>query len=511
MRRALAAVVLLGLLGPGPAAAQGIDETCVLPLTKTDPATVNAAYPDEAAIYWVGGYAATPGTRLKITGRYPHARYFSFNVYDAAQRPLDALADVEIAPDAGSANPFPAGAPRAAEARDYTAYVDFGPIPERRAPNTLYTGTGQNGAPNLEGSFILRVYVPDAGRDETGGVGLPTITLEAADGSGRPPDSACAGLAKPPVGGVNDAVKDAAGPPGRLTAPGQDPPHWVKFRNLAQAVNFAVTDNPFLDDFTSTVATAEPLAGNGAFLSNLHNAYVFAGVNRAYGEVALTRFRAPAYPDTRPGPAVMPDAQLRYFSLCTNDTPTQRFIACATDDQMAIGADGVAAVVTSSKASRPPWANPDCGYTWLPSGPNTSGTLILRHMLPSAGFGQAIQRAEPGAEVATMGDVFPVTRFVKDAPPCRAAPVNTGPALGLPAPHRCRSRRHFTIHLRRSLRSARVYVAGRRVAVRRGHRLRAPVDLRGLPRGTYRVRIKGVTRRGRHVRGVRTYRTCRRG
>src|SRR3954447_23523133 len=122
------------------ASAQGVDTTCELPLTKTDPATVNVAYPDEAAIYWVGTYAAAPGTRLRITGRYPHARYFSFNVYDNAQRPLDALADVEIAPDPGSVNPFAAGAPRDAAARNYTAFIDFGPIPQHRAPNTLYTG-----------------------------------------------------------------------------------------------------------------------------------------------------------------------------------------------------------------------------------------------------------------------------------------------------------------------------------------------------------------------------------
>src|SRR3954451_20604952 len=81
---------------PLPAAGQGVDETCTLVLTKTDPAVVNVAYPDEAAIYWSGRYQAVPGTRLRITGKYPHARYMSFNVYDIAQRPLDALADVEL-------------------------------------------------------------------------------------------------------------------------------------------------------------------------------------------------------------------------------------------------------------------------------------------------------------------------------------------------------------------------------------------------------------------------------
>src|SRR5439155_19847822 len=88
------------------ARAQGVDQTCALTLTKTDPATVNAAYPDDSAIYYSGAYQLAPATHIRIHGRFPHARYISFNVYDAAQRPLDGLPDVAINPDAGSANPF---------------------------------------------------------------------------------------------------------------------------------------------------------------------------------------------------------------------------------------------------------------------------------------------------------------------------------------------------------------------------------------------------------------------
>src|SRR3954451_9303001 len=220
----LAVVVAVCAFAPA-AFAQGVDTTCELPLTKTDPATVNVAYPDEAAIYWSGHYAAVPGTRIRITGKYPHARYMSFNVYDNAQRPLDALADVEISPDAGAYNPFEVGRARHGDPRTYTAFIDFGPIPERRAPNTMYTGTGQNGAPNFQGSFILRVYIPDKGRDETGGVGLPTVTLEQSDGRGaRPDEPASAGSPSPPVPGVNQATGSPAGPPipASATAPGQN-------------------------------------------------------------------------------------------------------------------------------------------------------------------------------------------------------------------------------------------------------------------------------------------------
>lgn len=88
----------------------------------------------------------------------------------------------------------------------------------------------------------------------------------------------------------------------------------------------------------------------------------------------------------------------------------------------------------------------------------------------------------------------------------------TGDDLGLPATRRCASRRSFRIRLRQTrsdpLRSARVYVNGRRVRVLRGRRLRARVNLRGLPRGVVRVTIRGRTRSGRTVTSTRRYRTC---
>jgi len=74
----------------------------------------------------------------------------------------------------------------------------------------------------------------------------------------------------------------------------------------------------------------------------------------------------------------------------------------------------------------------------------------------------------------------------------------------------CRSRRSFVIHLRRGLRSARVFVAGRRVKVRRGRRLTARVDLRGRRKGIVKVRIVGRTRSGRRVTETRRYRPCTR-
>jgi alpha-D-xyloside xylohydrolase len=92
-----------------------------------------------------------------------------------------------------------------------------------------------------------------------------------------------------------------------------------------------------------------------------------------------------------------------------------------------------------------------------------------------------------------------------------AATSGAGSSVRLPA--RCRSRRRFTIRIVRPRRdriaSARVYVNGRRVRTRRvGGRVRARVDLRGLPRGRFTVRIVVRTARGRTYVAKRRYRTC---
>jgi hypothetical protein len=101
--------------------------------------------------------------------------------------------------------------------------------------------------------------------------------------------------------------------------------------------------------------------------------------------------------------------------------------------------------------------------------------------------------------------------------PPSATPPRFVDVVKLPAPrgrgrNRCVSRRNFRIRLREprgdALASAMVFVNGRRVRVVRGERLTARVDLRGLPKGRYTVRIVARTVLGRTIQGKRRYRTC---
>ena len=90
----------------------------------------------------------------------------------------------------------------------------------------------------------------------------------------------------------------------------------------------------------------------------------------------------------------------------------------------------------------------------------------------------------------------------------RAWPASAAAA----AARACTSRRTLTIRLPRALRSARVRYAGRTAqAVRRGGRLTARIDLRGLAARTVVVRVAGRDRRGKALGQTRRFRTCRPG
>src|SRR5881392_4440737 len=111
-RAVLAVAVAVALIGPAAAHAEGLDETCELTATRFDADTTNVLFPDSSAQYWSAQYTAVPGTRIRIDGIFPYARYTSWNVYDPVLRPFAKKSDFELVPDAGSANPFLPGADR---------------------------------------------------------------------------------------------------------------------------------------------------------------------------------------------------------------------------------------------------------------------------------------------------------------------------------------------------------------------------------------------------------------
>src|SRR5919197_245624 len=160
-RAGVVAALAVALAAPGAAHAEGLDQTCELTVTRFDPDTINILFPDSSAQYWSTRYTAVPGTRLRIDGIFPYARYTSWNVYDPLLRPFAKKTDFELQPDPGSSNPFLPGADRTTPIaeRHYTLFITFDPA-DQPGPNVIYVNPSKNPA----GVFTLRVYVPDQGR-----------------------------------------------------------------------------------------------------------------------------------------------------------------------------------------------------------------------------------------------------------------------------------------------------------------------------------------------------------
>ena len=98
--------------------------------------------------------------------------------------------------------------------------------------------------------------------------------------------------------------------------------------------------------------------------------------------------------------------------------------------------------------------------------------------------------------------------------PLPATPPKLNDIVTLPKETKgCASRRKFPIRLKEppgdALKSAKVTLNKKSLRVRRvDGRLTSSVDLRGLKRGRYTVKIVALTYRGRTIQGSRRYRTC---
>ena len=390
-----ALLATVALTGTAHAQSTAIPGDCAWPV-RSNADRGNIAYPDQSAQYWVSSFAGVPGTHLEIHGEYPHARYMSFHVYEGSI-PFDKLTDFELRPDDGS-NPFLPGADRT-KPGDYTLRVlpEAPPAdPADREPNTLYAGRGINGEPLPAATIIYRVYLGEG--DEAGGVPLPEMT-EVVDGAG---DGGTALPACPPHqasqnAGLNEAVAGESVPASWPAAPLKAAPTWGVARSGGSATEVgpvsAHTGNPFFPNFDNT--------------------YLSLAVTRDQGDVVAFRAKAPTFTHTR-GVTTAGSAQLRYWSFCTNDQATTRFVGCVADQDAKVDAEGYVNVVISDTAHRPNGlAKED---NWLPWGPSPDVFVLYRHMLPAPEFEQAVQRVPPGADpAATMGEYYPRTVICQTA------------------------------------------------------------------------------------------------
>lgn len=370
----------------------------------------NILFPDTGTEYLGAAIPVPPGGYIELTGQFPHARYMSFVGYTSTLQPTTHLIDTQIVPDPGSTNPFLSGADRGAAHRSYTVRILSGAPPAGGgAPNTLYdtSPTGQSGH-----GFAYRIYSPDSGTGEFGGVPAPQITLVLAGGA-RVPLPSCPA---PPSDALLTSTLAGAGlakwylpAAGLLSAP---VPVWHKYINAANGYATFLTGGEHVPPAVAAEVaqlTQQLPAGLG---ENPDNKYVFTNLSHEFGAAAVFRAKLPSTPRTLGGEPTMDTAgtQLRYWSMCTGEAGTQT-LGCVVDEQVALR-HGDYTVEVSTAADRPSdaWLR-RCGVTWLPWGPLPQGLVLMRNMLPAPDFRQAIQDATPGTEQATMGAYYPVGHY----------------------------------------------------------------------------------------------------
>ena len=372
----------------------------------------NYAFPDSGAIYWAAKFTMPAGSRIVLRGRYAHARYTSLNTYNLANNaPVDALNDVHTKPDKGSTNPFRLGNRRDLPRRSYSVRVLNQTVPATRAPNALYAGvTGQP-----QQAIIYRLYVPDSFRqkDLTGGVGLPVPELHLADGTVQRGSAACNTL-QTQSGRLSittlpeslyASLRNQPGKP--ATFPATPTPTWRAYYNTGFTISCS-----YLGD-----CTGNPVRTGGQY-SNIDNSYISAMVSRGFaaGPVLVLRGKLPSTPRTGLDVKRMGKGQLRYWSICQNESLyTTRGAGCLYDTEVPVDRHGNYTIVTSKGGDRPSNARTKCGVGYLPWPKNgdgygnlDDGLLILRNMLPAANFHRAVQDTKtPGDEAQVMGPYLP--------------------------------------------------------------------------------------------------------
>jgi hypothetical protein len=376
-RLLLAAALTLGGLLVVPAAAAP-DPSCSW-IAKTEPDTVNVAFPDTNASYWSHPYAAVGGTELVVRGTFPKARYFSFNIYQPTAVPIDSIYDAQLRPDKGTGNPF-AGSKRGGT---YTLRVVFTDKPAKPTPNTLYAGRmALRGLRNPGGILMLRVYSPPNPASPTGGVPLPTVETRTSSGTTLQAGTACSNDLPQTGGALTRSLNEGSVP--------QDQPATK-----------------------GTISWGRAYGNNAAgFFANQQNAYLSAGIDRVYGPLVVIRTKAPRFPNTQKGIYPSSRDQVRYWSFCQNSLTT-RVNSCAADSQTVVAKDGYITIVISDPAQRPKNAVSSKGVTWIPWGSSDEKGLVLyRHMTPAKGFAQAVQRVDEGEDpVKVMGAYYPNARY----------------------------------------------------------------------------------------------------
>ena len=214
--------------------------------------------------------------------------------------------------------------------------------------------------------LIYRIYVPDSFTRAglTGGVGLPVPSLHLAGGAVRRGAAACAALhakrGRLPLTTLPrssyQALRDRPDKP--RTWPAARTPVFHAYYNTAFSLRCGYQGR----------CSGNPARSGGQY-SNVDSQYMLALVSRAFeaGPVLVLHGRLPTTPTTGPGVRRMGSGQLRYWSICQNESIyTTIGAGCAYDSEIPLARGRRYTIVTSLRSQRPTNATHRCGVAWIP-------------------------------------------------------------------------------------------------------------------------------------------------
>ena len=383
---------------------------------------LNLAYPDANVFYWAAVFTIPNDAKLNIEGNFPYSRYMSFISYDEKGRPIESLADYLI--NSESVNPFIPGNKRYESERGYKVTV-LNEVPKVKrkvgemilidSENKLHAPSYGNG----QQAIVYRIYLPDSEKEPDGGVQLPTPVLTLSNGDQYRGEAACdflnssqpltvsLGALGIPPGQYRKLITQTDKPE---TWPAQNPPKWF----------IQLDRQSLIGMYTGEIDPNAPRS-EGGFYPNLDNHYIRTIINRKHGKVLIIRGKAPAVPQTVEGNELMTSGELRYWSVCSNQSfVNTRVNDCLYDEEIPLASDGTYIIAVSREEDRPRNAIKECGFAWLPMAIDGDGMfdedvsiVQFRHMLADKSFKNSIQSVFLQKELeSTMGDYMPKSRYL---------------------------------------------------------------------------------------------------
>lgn len=383
----VAALLATFCLQPGSAAA----DQCLN--TRWTKALKMFAYPEDYTQYYVFNFYNTPDKQvmLKLTAQFPYARYIGYTLYsidndDTEGNPIiygatgavQHLSDVDIEADDLNANPYLNDVPRNVEDRNYTIYIvkegssrihSNGDI----AKNTLVIPDDVSKV-----SLFLRVYVPDDDSDndfaQQGSVDLPIINAFEEIDETTQAQIQCPAEAQNSVGYFD--IVDGT-------------------RVDRDSILFYDPDRDKIETFR---------AGDYGLFPNGDCPYLSTSLVHPIkngDKIAVLRFKAPNFPNTRAGEEFSTDDEVRYWSVCMGNWKYTTTSGCIADQDVNIDEDGFVNLVIgpdSLVAGDSRWNN-------LEWGTNMDPILIFRQITPSANFGYSFEVPDVAYD-ETTGTVF---------------------------------------------------------------------------------------------------------